>query len=47
MMCTPFDLKDYFFGELTAEQRDETERHVDACGVCRDELAALMAAFPD
>jgi anti-sigma factor RsiW len=43
MMCSPFELKDYFFGELTAEQRDETERHVDACGVCREELAALSA----
>ena len=43
MMCSPFDLKDYFFGELSAEQRDETERHVDECGACREELAALSA----
>jgi anti-sigma factor RsiW len=42
-MCSPFDLKDYFFGELSAEQRDETERHVDGCGACREELAALSA----
>lgn len=43
MMCSPFDLKDYFFGELNAEQREATERHVDACSSCRDELSALSA----
>ena len=41
MMCAPFDLKDYFFGELDADQRESVERHVDACGGCRSELEAL------
>jgi len=41
MMCAPFDLKDYFFGELDAEQRESVERHVDACSACRSELEAL------
>ena len=43
MTCAPFDLKDYFFGELNAEQRGAVEQHVDACAACREELAALSA----
>jgi len=42
-MCSPFDLRDYFFGELDAEQKQTVERHVDACVSCRDELSALSA----
>ncbi|HYI97778.1 MAG TPA: zf-HC2 domain-containing protein [Bryobacteraceae bacterium] len=43
MTCAPFDLRDYFFGELNARDRDQVERHVEACNACRDELAALSA----
>ena len=31
MTCSPFDLKDYFFGELNAEHRELVEQHVAAC----------------
>jgi len=42
-MCSPFDLKDYFFGELNADQREATERHVDQCHACCQELSALSS----
>jgi anti-sigma factor RsiW len=41
MSCSPFDLKDYFFGELPEPDRKHTESHLAACASCRDELAAL------
>jgi anti-sigma factor RsiW len=41
MSCSPFDLKDYFFGELPEPARKETESHLAGCMACRDELAAL------
>jgi anti-sigma factor RsiW len=41
MSCSPFDLKDYFFGELPEPARKETESHLAGCMSCRDELAAL------
>ena len=43
MTCAPFDVKDYFFGELNARDRELVEQHVEACSACRDELAALSA----
>jgi anti-sigma factor RsiW len=43
MTCPRFDLKDYFFGELSSQDRDAVEQHVEKCGVCSDELAALSA----
>lgn len=42
-MCSPFDLKDYFFGELNAEERELVERHAGSCAPCQEELAALQA----
>jgi hypothetical protein len=41
MSCSPFDLKDYFFGELAREERRAVEMHVAVCGTCREELDAL------
>ena len=31
MTCSPFDLKEYLFGELNAEQRESVDRHLLAC----------------
>jgi anti-sigma factor RsiW len=41
MSCSPSDLKDYFFGELGADERREIEQHIAACAGCRDELNTL------
>src|SRR3954453_18474021 len=43
MTCSPSALKDYFFGELNAEERELVERHTQSCAACRDELSALDA----
>jgi anti-sigma factor RsiW len=53
MNCSPFDLKDYFFGELSAADLTATEVHLKACAACREELArfgetrALLLSVPD
>lgn len=54
MNCSPFDLRDYFFGELSPADRSVTEAHITACVACREELAklsevrsVLMSAAPD
>lgn len=41
MRCAPFDLKDYFFGELSAQDRRTVDTHLAACSGCREELEAL------
>jgi anti-sigma factor RsiW len=41
MSCSPFDLKDYFFGELAAQDRHTVEQHLAACTSCREELDSL------
>jgi anti-sigma factor RsiW len=41
MSCSPFELKDYFFGELDPPERDAVEHHVASCASCREELAGL------
>jgi anti-sigma factor RsiW len=43
MTCSPFDLKEYLFGELNAGERESVDRHLLACASCQDELAALTA----
>ena len=43
MTCSPFDLKEYLFGELSADQRGSVDRHLLSCAACQDELAALGA----
>jgi anti-sigma factor RsiW len=54
MSCSPFDLRDYFFGELSPAERSATETHLSACLHCREELAklsdlrtVLTSAVPD
>jgi len=53
MNCSPFDLKDYFFGELPVAERSATESHLASCPRCREELArlgdtrALLMSVPD
>ena len=41
MNCSPFDLRDYWFEELAAEERLEVERHLAGCTGCREELERL------
>ena len=41
MNCAPFDLRDYFFGELNATQAKVIESHVANCEDCRTELDRL------
>jgi anti-sigma factor RsiW len=43
MTCSPFDLKDYLFGELNAAEKESVERHLLACASCHEEVAALTA----
>lgn len=54
MSCSPFDLRDFFFGELSPADRSATETHLSACLLCREELAklsdlktVLTSALPD
>jgi len=39
--CSPFDLRDYFFGELSREEHNAVDRHVASCAGCREELERL------
>jgi hypothetical protein len=39
--CSPYDLRDYFFGELTGDEQRSVDLHVKACTGCRDELDEL------
>jgi anti-sigma factor RsiW len=41
MSCSPFDLKDYFFGELAVQDRHTVEKHLAACTSCQEELDSL------
>jgi anti-sigma factor RsiW len=41
MSCSPFDLKDYFFGELGNDERRAVDQHIAACTACREELNTL------
>jgi anti-sigma factor RsiW len=41
MSCLPFDLRDYFFGELPQSSRREVELHCKSCESCREELERL------
>lgn len=43
MSDSPYDLRDYFFGELTLEQRREVERYLETSEEARDELQQLRA----
>jgi hypothetical protein len=41
MSCSPFDLRDYFFGELAEKDRRQVETHSKTCVRCREELQRL------
>jgi anti-sigma factor RsiW len=42
MSCEFIDLKEYFFGESSPEDRRRAEGHVAVCEACRDELSRLQ-----
>lgn len=41
MSCSPFDLRDYVFGELDAAQTRAVEAHGRTCPACAEELSRL------
>jgi anti-sigma factor RsiW len=41
MSCSPYDLKDFFFGELEAAQGRQVEEHLEGCPECREEFERL------
>jgi hypothetical protein len=41
MSCSPFDLRDYFFGELAEKDRRQVEAHSKTCVGCCEELQRL------
>jgi Putative zinc-finger len=41
MNCSPFELHDYFLGELAENERRQMDHHVRACASCSDELQRL------
>lgn len=43
MSCSPFDLRDYFFGELPEEERRQVDFHTKGCAACREELGSLRS----
>jgi anti-sigma factor RsiW len=43
MSCSPFDLRDYFFGELPDQDRQQVDLHSRSCVKCREELNALRS----
>ena len=43
MSCSPYDLRDYLFEELTPAQHGETRLHLKSCAPCGAELEALRS----
>lgn len=43
MSCSPFDLRDYFLGELPEKDRREVEGHMRVCPACHEEVDRLRA----
>jgi anti-sigma factor RsiW len=41
MSCAPFDLRDYFLGELAEAERAQVRQHARTCEHCADELRRL------
>jgi hypothetical protein len=41
MSCSPYDLRDYLFEELTGAQRGEVRLHLKSCAPCTSELQSL------
>ena len=42
MGCSPFDLKDFFFGELSKADGQSVDKHLAGCVACREELERLQ-----
>jgi anti-sigma factor RsiW len=53
MTCSPFDLNDYFFEELSGPELRQVEAHVKTCQLCAEELdrlriiGAALRSVPD
>jgi anti-sigma factor RsiW len=43
MSCSPYDLRDYLFQELTPAQEGEVRLHLKTCAPCTSDLEALRA----
>jgi anti-sigma factor RsiW len=43
MSCSPYDLRDYLFDELTPAQNGEVRTHLKACTPCNTELDSLRS----
>ena len=41
MSCSPFDLRDYIFGELPEPDRRQVEGHIRSCTHCHEDLERL------
>ena len=41
MSCSPFDLRDYFFGELAEPERRQMDIHLRSCSGCHEDLDRL------
>jgi anti-sigma factor RsiW len=41
MNCSPFDLRDYLFGELAETDRRQVDLHVRSCAHCHEDLERL------
>lgn len=41
MTCSPFNLRDYFFGELGEAERRQVDLHVRGCQGCHEEVERL------
>jgi anti-sigma factor RsiW len=41
MSCSPFDLKDFLFGELGEAENAQVRAHLERCGACGEELDRL------
>ena len=41
MSCSPFDLRDYLFGELAEPARRQVDSHVRGCTGCHEDLERL------
>lgn len=42
MSCSSIDLKEYFFGEASSEDRRRVEDHLESCAGCSEELSRLQ-----
>jgi hypothetical protein len=41
MSCSPFDLRDFLFGELAESERRQVDLHVRSCAGCHEDLERL------